>query len=89
MNNKVLIQLLVPEIDFDFDIFIPVNEQIWKIKKLIIKSIGDMTGIDISNEGEITLINKKTLKVYNNNDVVIDTDIRNATELVALPSTKM
>ena len=35
MNNKVLIKLIVPEIDEEFDIFIPVNEIIWKIKKCL------------------------------------------------------
>ena len=39
MENKVLIKLIMPELDEEFDIFIPVNELIWKIKKLIIKSI--------------------------------------------------
>ena len=39
MNNKVLIKLIVPEIDKTFDVFIPVNEIVWKIKKMLIKSI--------------------------------------------------
>lgn len=87
MNNKVLIKLIVPEMDFDFDLFIPVNEQIWKIKKLIIKSIVDMTGIDISqNTGNIHLINKGSSEIYKNNDIVINTNIRNSTELVAISS---
>ena len=33
MNNKVLVKLLVPELNSSFDIFLPVNELIWKIKK--------------------------------------------------------
>jgi len=31
MKNKVLVHVLVPELDADFDLFIPVNELIWKI----------------------------------------------------------
>lgn len=85
MNNKVLVKLIVPEIDFDFDLFIPVNEQIWKIKKLVIKSIVDVTGIDISRgAGNFILINKVSGEIYKNNDIVINTNIRNGTELVAI-----
>ena len=42
MENKVLIRVMVPLLDDSFDCFIPVNEVIWKIKKLIIKSISDL-----------------------------------------------
>ena len=45
MKNKVLIKLIVPEMDMDFDIFIPVNEVVWKIKKLAIKSISDLSSL--------------------------------------------
>ena len=32
MKNKVLVKLYVPELDYSTDIFLPVNEAIWKIK---------------------------------------------------------
>jgi len=84
MKNKVLIKLIVPELDDTFDIFIPVNELVWKINKLIVKSVSDLSfgAFDVSKE--YVLINKLTGVIYNSNDVIIDTDIRNATELVLL-----
>ena len=36
MNNKVLVKLLVPELNSSFDIFLPVNELIWKIKRMLV-----------------------------------------------------
>ena len=36
MKNKVLVRLIVPELDEVYDLFIPVNEVIWKIMKLLI-----------------------------------------------------
>lgn len=82
MENKVLIKLIMFDMDECFDIFIPVNEIIWKIKKLIIKSISDITNISIDINNEYILINKDNSKIYDNNEVVINTDIRNGTELV-------
>ncbi len=84
MKNKVLIKLIVPEIDFTFDLFIPVNEMIWKVKKLIVKSISDLTGGALDISKEYVLINKLTSLIYPNNATVINTDIRNASELLLL-----
>lgn len=84
MINKVLIKLYVPELDYTFDIFVPVNEVIWKIKKLILKSVFDLTGGSIDISKEYVLINKNTSKYYDNNSVLVNTDIRNATELIIL-----
>ena len=52
MKNKVLIKLIVPELDDTFDLFVPVNEVIWKVKKLIVKSISDLTGIELNQQAE-------------------------------------
>ena len=37
MTNKILIKLYVISLNKEFDVFIPVNEMIWKIKKLLIR----------------------------------------------------
>ena len=82
MKNKVLIKLFVSELDASFDLFIPVNELIWKVKKMIIKSVSDLLSIPLNMDDDYILINKNTGDIYNNNTVVIDTNIRNCTELM-------
>lgn len=84
MKNKVLIKLIVPELDATFDIFIPVNELVWKVKKLILKSVSDLDNINISNNLDCILINKDNSKVYNNNEIILETDIRNSSELILI-----
>lgn len=81
MENKVLIRLIMPEIDKEFDIFIPVNELIWKVKKLIVKSVSDLGHLSLNIQDEYLLINKDNSQIYNNNELIINTDIRNGTEL--------
>lgn len=82
MNNKVLIKLIMPEFDLSYDLFIPVNEVVWKLKRLIMKSIQDLSGVSIKNIDEALFINKDNSRVYNNNEIVVNTDIRNGTELI-------
>lgn len=81
MENKVLIKLIIPDLDEEFDIFIPVNELVWKIKKLLIKSVSDIIKISLDINSQYVLINKDNSRIYNNNEIILNTDIRNATEL--------
>lgn len=82
MKNKILIKVVVPQIDQDFDIYVPVNELIWKVKKLISKSIFDLTSSNFDFSKEYVFINSKTHQIYEENAIIINTDIRNGTELM-------
>ena len=82
MENKVLIKLTVPSIKESFDLFLPVNEITWKVKKMLIKSISDLSSIALDDNKEYILLNKDNCRIYHNNEIIIDTDIRNGTELL-------
>lgn len=84
MHNKVLIKLIVPELDTTYDVFIPVNELVWKIKKLIVKCIYDLTEGSFPLNGQYVLLNKDTSYIYKNNELIRTNDIKNATELVLI-----
>jgi len=84
MNNKVLIKLIIPEIDESFDIFIPINEILWKVKKMIVKSAGDLILKSLDTNKNYILINKNTLEIYPNNIQISKTDIENGTEIILL-----
>ena len=87
MKNKVMIKAVFPSIDKEYDIQIPVNELIWKVNKLIVKAVYDMNGININiAEDNFLMINTDTGQIYDNNIAVIDTDIRNCTEIVFIKS---
>ena len=62
MDNKVLIKITILDLDDSFDLFIPVNEIVWKLKKLIIKAISDLTGSNLNLNNDYILINKDTGK---------------------------
>lgn len=86
MKNKVLIKLIIPELDTNFDVFIPVNEVIWKIKQLLIKSINEMANVPLNTDINYVLLNKSNSRIYSNNEIVINTDIRNGTEIILISS---
>lgn len=84
MNNKVLIKLIVPALNNNFDLFIPVNELVWKVTKLIVKSVSDLSRVDIDINKKYILMNQSTGEIYDINKKIIETDIRNSSELILL-----
>lgn len=82
MENKVLVKVMLPDIDITYDIFIPVNEYVWKVKKLLLKAISDLSSISINIDLNYVVINRDNGRIYNDNEIIINTDIRNATELL-------
>lgn len=83
MKNKVIIKVSIPNLDVTYDVVIPVNEQVWKINKLLTKLVYDLNSLVYypTNDNYI-FINKMTSEIYPNNEVILNTNIRNGTELI-------
>ena len=82
MNNKILIQLIVPEIEEQYDLYIPVNRRIGSIIILLKKSLNELSEGLFNLDKKRNLFNHNTGKMYNINDIIRETDIRNGTILV-------
>ena len=82
--NKILINLYVPNLNQHYDLFIPVNEFIWKINRLVVKSISDLSDGKLLMNKNYVIANIETGKIYDNNDIVINTDIRNTSKLALI-----
>lgn len=84
MNRKVLIRLMVPEIEEMYDIYIPINRRIGSILNLFYKSLNELSnGLFVTNKKR-NIYNRFTGNMYNINDIVRETDIRNGTVLVLI-----
>lgn len=82
MENKVIIELLIPEIDEKYDVFIPINKKIGNIIMLLNESIRELSNdsFPISNYNQ--LINRDTLQIYEADTLIKNTDIRNGTKII-------
>lgn len=79
-ENKVLIRLSILSLNDSYELFIPVNEKIGNITRLLNNIMFD--SIDFSRN--IILINVQNGQYYKNNTIVRDTDIVNGTHLLLL-----
>ena len=84
MENKILVKIYVPMLDETFDIFVPVNEYIWKMNRLLIGPIGELSNNALPVDKNYIFVNSETGMIYDNNMIIINTDIRNATKLTLL-----
>ena len=82
-NNKILIQLYIPLIEEEYDIFIPINKRIGTIKQLIEKNMSEQANGYIIRE-DTNLYSKKTGKVYDVQLLVKDTDLKNGSRVILL-----
>lgn len=84
MENKVLVILNIPEIDESYDIMIPISRKVGNIIELISKFLNEETDGQYKIDINKNLYNKESGQRYSNNQLVVETDIRNGTRLVLI-----
>lgn len=82
MKNKVLINLIVPILMEQYEIFIPVNERVSKVKELLVNSLSDLTDNEFDKNKTYSLINPTTGTIYQNDMIIRDTDVKNSKIMV-------
>ena len=84
MNNKILIQLIVPELEEKNDLFTLINRRVGTVMILLTQAINDFTNGIFSQNKKRVLYNHNTGVKYNLNQLIRETDIRNGTILVLM-----
>lgn len=84
MNNKVLVHIIVPELDESFDVFVPINIKIGTVVKLLSKSIKELSGGLFEEKDSRKLYDSLDSSVYSFNKLVRETNIRSGTNVVLM-----
>lgn len=82
MNNKLLINVFVPAMEKDYDLFIPINKTVKIVKQLIINSVVDLTyGIYKPND-KLELYVKSNGRKLDDNSYIKEANIINGEKLI-------
>ena len=82
MEYKILIKLFLPELEQSYEMYIPVNRTVGQVIELMNKVVNDITlNIYPVKEG-LQLMNRRDNTLYDYNELIRNTSIRNGTELV-------
>ena len=82
--NRIIVKLYVPLIEKQYDVWIPINKNIYQTIQSFIKGINSLNQIEYDTTKFPKLYKKSTAEPYDLNAVIIDTDIRNGSELILL-----
>lgn len=83
-KNKILIELEIPLLEKNFDLFIPINKKIGTIKRLIEDSLKDLTDNEYEIREDTNLYSKDTGEIYDVNKNVRDTDLQNGSRIILI-----
>lgn len=83
-NNKLLVQLYLPLLEKEYDLFIPINKRVGTVKQLIEKSLSEGNDIDYIIKENTNLYSKDTGLPYDVQLLIKDTDIKNGSKLVLI-----
>ena len=82
MKNKILVELIVPEVETSYNVFLPINRKIGNVIVLLSRAVSELTGGVYVVSNKTNLYDVSTGNVYNMDATVLDTDIRNGSKIV-------
>lgn len=82
--NKVLVSVYVPELEENYDFWIPINRKVYRIILLLIKIINESSGDYYRPTKMPLLYDKITANPYDINLTVKDNAIQNGTEMILI-----
>ena len=83
-KNKILIELEIPLIEKKYDLFIPINKKVGTIKSLIEEALIELTEDAYKIKESTNLYSKETGAIYDVNQTVRDTDLKNGSRIILL-----
>ncbi len=83
-KNKILIELSIPLIEKNYDLFIPINKKVGTVKKLIEEGLLELTDHNYIIKQDSNFYSKETGEVYDVNKTVRETDLKNGSRIVLI-----
>ena len=83
LKNKVLVEVVVPDIDQKFNVYLSINKKIGNVIMLLNKAINDLDE-NFEPKKNNSLYNRETGERYKPNTLIYNTNIRNGTTLILI-----
>ena len=81
-KNKILIELSIPLIEKNYDLFIPINKKVGTVKKLIEEGLLELTDHNYIIKQDSNFYSKETGEIYDVNKRVRETDLKNGSRII-------
>ena len=84
MNNKLLVELIVPCIEERYEVFIPINRKIFQVAFLLEKALNEMTNGYYPIKENSVIIDAESGNVYDVNITVKESKMINGSKIILL-----
>ena len=81
-KNKILIELSIPLIEKNYDLFIPINKKVGTVKKLIEEGLLELTDHNYIIKQDSNFYSNETGEIYDVNKTVRETDLKNGSRII-------
>lgn len=82
--NKILVLVYVPLLDEEYDVYIPINQKIGILKKYLVDSIFELSGMEKRSNQNLKLYDKYSSICYDNNIYIKNSGIKNGAKLILM-----
>lgn len=82
--NQILIKVYIPGIEKSYEVWIPPQKRIYNLIVLLVKAISELNDNSYRPRTMPMLYDKKTSEMYNVDNIIAETNIKNGTELVLI-----
>jgi len=83
MMNKILITVVVPTIEENYDIYIPVSKSIKVTKDLLVKTINELSEGHFPIKEKCTLLSSEG-KPFDNNSIIKECGLKNGDKIILI-----
>ena len=84
MKNKILIELIVPEIDMKYNLYTPINKKVGNVIVLLNKAVRELSDGLYEGNDKTSLYDRKTGEKYSINSLIRQTNVRNGSSLILI-----
>ncbi len=83
-KNKILVELSIPIIEKNYDLYIPINKKVGTVKKLIEEGLLELSDNDYMIKKDSNFYSKETGEVYDVNKTIRETDLKNGSRIILI-----
>lgn len=83
-KNKILIELYIPLIEKNYDLYIPINKKVGTVKKLIEEGLLELTDNAYIIKEDSNFYSKETGEIYDVNKSIRETDLKNGSRIILI-----
>lgn len=84
MKNKVLVELIVPDLDQKYDVYLPVNKKVGNVIILLNRAINEFSNGVFDIKQQLALYSGKDGSRYDIDEILRKTDIRSGVRLILM-----